>query len=151
MHFDVVSLIIGILAALAIAIPATTVISSAIRKKKYDEKVGTAEEKARQIIDDAVKNAEAKKRESMLEIKEESIRSKNELDKEIKERRNEIQNRERRITQREENLEKKVTQVEKREAEFIAKERELDVQREEIAKLIVCWTREYRNLNVFQD
>ncbi len=135
MHFDVVSLIIGILAALAIAIPATTVISSAIRKKKYDEKVGTAEEKARQIIDDAVKNAEAKKRESMLEIKEESIRSKNELDKEIKERRNEIQNRERRITQREENLEKKVTQVEKREAEFIAKERELDVQREEIAKL----------------
>ncbi|MBQ7077649.1 MAG: ribonuclease Y [Lachnospiraceae bacterium] len=128
-------MIIGILAALAIAIPATTVISSAIRKKKYDEKVGTAEEKARQIIDDAVKNAEAKKRESMLEIKEESIRSKNELDKEIKERRNEIQNRERRITQREENLEKKVTQVEKREAEFIAKERELDVQREEIAKL----------------
>ena len=81
MHFDVVSLIIGILAALAIAIPATTVISSAIRKKKYDEKVGTAEEKARQIIDEAVRTAEEKKRESLVEVKEEAIRSKNDLEK----------------------------------------------------------------------
>jgi ribonuclease Y len=134
-HFDVVSLLIGLAIALATAIPLTTIISGSIRKKKYDEKIGSAEDKARQIIDEAVKSAEAKKRESLLEIKEESIRSKNELDKEIKERRNEIQNRERRITQREETLDKKISSVEKREAEYVAKEQELEVQREQIAKL----------------
>lgn len=135
MHFDVVSCLIGLVVALVTAIPLTAIISGAIRKKKYDEKIGSAEDKARQIIDEAVKSAEAKKRESLLEIKEESIKSKNELDKEIKERRNEIQNRERRITQREETLDKKISSVEKREAEYIAKEQELDVQREKIAKL----------------
>ena len=135
MHFDVVSCLIGLVAALVTAIPLTAIISGSIRKKKYDEKIGSAEDKARQIIDEAVKSAEAKKRESLLEIKEESIKSKNELDKEIKERRNEIQNRERRITQREETLDKKISSVEKREAEYIAKEQELDVQREKIAKL----------------
>ncbi len=135
MHFDVVSLLIGLAIALVTAIPLTVAISGSIRKKKYDEKIGSAEDKARQIIDEAVKSAEAKKRESLLEIKEESIRSKNELDKEIKERRNEIQNRERRITQREETLDKKISSVEKREAEYVAKEQELEVQREKIAKL----------------
>ena len=135
MHFDVVSCLIGLAVALVTAIPLTAIISGSIRKKKYDEKIGSAEDKARQIIDEAVKSAEAKKRESLLEIKEESIKSKNELDKEIKERRNEIQNRERRITQREETLDKKISSVEKREAEYIAKEQELDVQREKIAKL----------------
>jgi len=134
-HFDVVSLLIGLAIALVVAIPLTVIISGSIRKKKYDEKIGSAEDKARQIIDEAVKSAEAKKRESLLEIKEESIRSKNELDKEIKERRNEIQNRERRITQREETLDKKISSVEKREAEYVAKEQELEVQREQIAKL----------------
>ena len=59
-----------------------------------------AEEKARGIIDEAVKTAEEKKRESMLEIKEESIKAKNDLDKEIKERRNEISRNERRIVQK---------------------------------------------------
>ena len=73
-----------------------------------DSKIGSAEEKAREIIDEAVKAAENKKRESMLEIKEESIRSKNEIDKEIKERRNEIQRNERRIIQKEENLDRKL-------------------------------------------
>ena len=60
------------------------------QKKSANSKIGNAEEKARGIIDEAVKTAEEKKRESMLEIKEESIKAKNDLDKEIKERRNEI-------------------------------------------------------------
>ena len=56
-------------------------------KKNAESKIGNAESKARQIIDDAVKTAEAKKKESLLEIKEESIKNKNELEKETKERR----------------------------------------------------------------
>ena len=74
------------------------------QKKSANSKIGNAEEKARGIIDEAVKTAEEKKRESMLEIKEESIKAKNDLDKEIKERRNEISRNERRIVQKEENV-----------------------------------------------
>ncbi len=62
---------------------------------------------ARAIIDEAVKSAETKKREALLEVKEESIETKNELDKEIKDRRYEIQRNERRVEQKEANLDKK--------------------------------------------
>lgn len=105
------------------------------RKNVVEAKIGSAEEKARQIIDDAVKTAETKKRESLLEIKEESIRNKNELDKEIKERRAEIQRNERRIVQKEENLDRKLESIEKREAGFAAKEDEINRKRAEVAKL----------------
>ena len=104
-------------------------------KNSAKSKIGNAEERAREIIDDAVKTAENKKRESMLEIKEESIRAKNELDKEIKERRKEIQRNESRIVQKEENLDKKLEAIEKREANFAAKEEELNKQKAEIATL----------------
>ncbi|MBP3676706.1 MAG: ribonuclease Y [Agathobacter sp.] len=104
-------------------------------KNSAKSKIGNAEERAREIIDDAVKAAENKKRESMLEIKEESIRAKNELDKEIKERRKEIQRNESRIVQKEENLDKKLEAIEKREANFTAKEEELNKQKAEIAAL----------------
>ena len=104
-------------------------------KNNAKSKIGNAEERAREIIDDAVKTAENKKREAMLEIKEESIRAKNELDKEIKERRKEIQRNETRIVQKEENLDKKLEAIEKREANFAAKEEELNKQKAEIAAL----------------
>ena len=104
-------------------------------KNSAKSKIGNAEERAREIIDDAVKTAENKKRESMLEIKEESIRAKNELDKEIKERRKEIQRNESRIVQKEENLDKKLEAIERREANFTAKEEELNKQKAEIAAL----------------
>lgn len=84
------------------------------QKKVAASTIGSAEDKAREIIDDALKTAEAKKRESMLEIKEESIRTKNELDKEIKERRAEAQRYERRVQQKEENIDKKADAIEKR-------------------------------------
>ena len=110
-------------------------ISSAYQKNAANSKIGNAEEKAREIIDEAVKSAEDKKRESMLEIKEESIKAKNELDKEIKERRNEIQRNERRVVQKEENLDKKMEAMERREASFTVKEEKLNKQKEEVAKL----------------
>ena len=92
----------GILIAVVIAlIIATAVISHFLTvsnlKKNAESKIGNAESKAREIIDDAVKTAEAKKKESLLEIKEESIRNKNELEKETKERRAELQRYEKRV------------------------------------------------------
>lgn len=109
--------------------------ATSYQKKSANSKIGNAEEKARGIIDEAVKAAEEKKRESMLEIKEESIKAKNDLDKEIKERRNEISRNERRIVQKEENVDKKLEAIEKREAGFAVKEEELKKQKIEISKL----------------
>ena len=123
------------LACIGVTAAATWAYAGVFHKNNAKSKIGNAEERAREIIDDAVKTAENKKRESMLEIKEESIRAKNELDKEIKERRKEIQRNESRIVQKEENLDKKLEAIEKREANFTAKEEELNKQKAEIAAL----------------
>lgn len=127
--------IAAVLVTLAVTAVVTAVIFNQVQQKKADSKVGSAEEKARAIIDDAVKTAEAKKRESLLEVKEESIKTKNELDREIKERRSEIQRVERRVEQKESNLDKKLEAIEKREANFAAKEEEIKKQKAEVAKL----------------
>ena len=126
-----------ITAVVSIVITALVVwfVAASYQKKSANSKIGNAEEKARGIIDEAVKTAEEKKRESMLEIKEESIKAKNDLDKEIKERRNEISRNERRIVQKEENVDKKLEAIEKREAGFAVKEEELKKQKIEISKL----------------
>lgn len=128
-------IIIAVVVTLIVTVPITYLITVAYRKRVVESKIGSAEEKAREIIDEAVKNAEAKKREAMLEIKEESIKNKNELDREIKERRNEIQRNERRIIQKEENVDKKLEAIEKREAGFAAKEEAINRQKEEVARL----------------
>ena len=128
-----VLLAIGV--TLVIAVPATAVIAINYQKKMVEAKLGNADEKAREIIDEALKTAETKKRESLLEVKEESIRTKNELDKEIKERRAEAQRYERRVQQKEENIDKKADAIEKKEASLAQKEEALSKQREEISKL----------------
>ena len=76
--------VIAVVVTLLIAVPVSAAVATSYRKKVVETKIGNAEEKAREIIDEALKTAETKKREGLLEIKEESIRTKNELDKEIK-------------------------------------------------------------------
>ena len=104
-------------------------------KKNAESKIGSAETKAREIIDDAVKTAEAKKKESLLEIKEESIRTKNELEKETKERRAELQRYEKRVLSKEEALDKRSDAMEKREAGFTAKEEQLKAREAKVDEL----------------
>ena len=106
-------------------------------RKNAESKIGNAESRAREIIDDAVKTAEAKKKESLLEIKEESIKTKNELEKETKERRAELQRYEKRVLSKEESLDKKSDAIERREAVFTAKEehlRQREAKVEELSK-----------------
>ena len=91
-------------------------------RKQYDSKVGSAEEKSREIIDEALKTAETKKREALLEAKEESLKTKNELEKETKERRAELQRYEKRVLSKEENVEKKADALEKKEADLVRRE-----------------------------
>ena len=127
--------VVAIVVTLVIAVPAAALIATSYQKKMVEAKLGNADEKAREIIDEALKAAETKKRESLLEVKEESIRTKNELDKEIKERRAEAQRYERRVQQKEENIDKKADAIEKKEASLAEKEEALTRQREEISKL----------------
>ena len=127
----------AITALIAVAVSAviTYFVTSTLLKKNAGSKIGNAEEKAREIIDEALKTAENKKREALLEVKEESIKTKNELDKEIKERRAEAQRYERRIQQKEENIDKKAEAIEKKEASLAAKEENINKMKEEISKL----------------
>ena len=128
-------IIIAVVITAVVAILLTYLASNAHFKKVSDEKIGSAEDRARAIIDEAVKAAETKKREALLEVKEESIKTKNELDKEIKDRRSEIQRNERRVEQKEFNLDKKLEAIERREQSFAAKEEEIKRQKAEVAKL----------------
>lgn len=128
-------IVIAVVVTLIVTAVAASFITTTYHKKVTDTKIGNADEKARELIDEAVKAAETKKREAMLEVKEESIRVKNELDKEVKERRAEISRSERRIVQKEENLDKKLETIEKREAGFAAKEEEINRQKAQVAKL----------------
>ena len=131
---------IGIVIAVAVVlIVVAAVISHFLTvsnlKNNAESKIGNAEARAREIIDDAVKTAEAKKKESLLEIKEESIKNKNELEKETKERRSELQRYEKRVLSKEEALDKKSEAIERREAGFTAKEEELKQREAKVEEL----------------
>ncbi|MBR3771735.1 MAG: ribonuclease Y [Clostridium sp.] len=128
--------IIGIVVVfVAIAVFITWKAAISYRIKFVESKVGSAEEKAREIIDEALKTAETKKREALLEAKEESLRTKNELDKEIKERRSEVQRYEKRVLTKEETLDRKTEALEKKESKLSQKEAEVDRIRAEVDEL----------------
>ena len=78
------------------------------RKKVAEAELGSAEEQAKNVLNDAYKSAESKKRELLLEAKEETHKLRSEFDKEVKERRNELSRQERRIQQKEEQLDKNI-------------------------------------------
>ena len=130
----IITLVVALVCILVTAV-ITNKATVSYLKKSAANTIGNAEEKAREIIDDALKTAEAKKRESLLEIKEETIRTKNELDKEIKERRSEVQRDERRVQQKESNIDKKADAIERREQSLAAREDSLNKMKEEVSKL----------------
>ena len=115
-----VLIVVAIVVALISAFIATQV-----RKNVVEKKIGSAEGKAREIIDEAIKSAEAKKKEALLEAKEENLKAKNELDKEIKERRAEVQRYEKRVLNKEEAIERKSESLEKKENSLKNKEEKL--------------------------
>ena len=115
---------VAVVVALLIAVPITTKVAVANKVKKDAETVGSAEDKARGIIDEALKTAETKKRETLLEVKEESLRTKNELEKY-----------EKRVLSKEEAVDKKADAVEKREAECTARYAELQKKEKRVDEL----------------
>ncbi len=135
MAITIIVAIVAVVVALLIAVPVTCKVAVNNKAQKDAEVVGTAEDRARSIIDEALKTAETKKREALLEVKEESLRTKNELEKETKERRNELQKYERRVLSKEESVDKKADAVEKREAECTAKVAELQKREKKVEEL----------------
>ena len=123
---------IVIIAVIIVAIIITWFAARNYERKQYDCKVGSAEEKSREIIDEALKTAETKKREALLEAKEESLKTKNELEKETKERRAELQRYEKRVLSKEENVEKKADALEKKEADLVRRENILSKRTAEV-------------------
>ena len=131
-----VMILIAVLITLVIAVPVSCLAAVSYRKKIVESKLGSAEEKARQIIDDALKTAETKKREALLEAKEESLKMKNESEKETRERRTELQRYEKRVLSKEEAIDKKAESLERRETSITAKEEDLKKKRAEAERLL---------------
>ena len=137
---------------LLVAIVVTALLTKTISIKRYQEsenqKLNNAEDKARQIIDEAVKTAETKKREALLEAKEEAIKNKNEIERESKERRAEIQRYEKRVLSKEEALDKKSEALEKKESKLNAKDADLDRLKKELETIKNSHLRELEKISV---
>ena len=133
MEFNTLSLILCI--ALVVVGAVCFFIGMTYRKKVAEKEIGSAEEEARRIINESIKGGESKKREMLLEAKEEIHKSRNEYEKEVKERRSELQKQERRLQQKEESLDKKLDLHEKKEDELAKKAANIQAQQEEVTSL----------------
>lgn len=133
-----VSIGITVLIAVVVGAVAAAIAFScgiAYRKKIAEQKVGSAEEEAKRIINDAIKTAQQKRKEAAVEAKDEAFRLKAEADKEIKERRSEITRQERRLDQKEENIDRKTTAMEQREEELKKRADLIDARLAEIDQM----------------
>ena len=110
-------------------------LGSAFRKKADKNAIGTAEEQARKILSDAMKAAEAKKKELLIEAKEEIHRQRSDSEKELRERRSEIQRQEHRLQQKEENLDRKTDNLEAKEEKLAKKVKDVEDQLAEVERL----------------
>lgn len=130
-----VGIIIAIIATLVIAVPVSAYVANTRSKKAMEITIGNAEDKAREIIDEAIKAADAKKREASLEVKEETIKARHDFEKETKERRAELQKYEQRVLFKEETVEKKATVLERKEQSLTAKEKNIDTEKVQLQEL----------------
>ena len=133
-----ITIAISAVVAVAIAVIVYIMASKAgyeKRRKEAEAAIGGAENEAKRIVEDSKKAAESKKREILLEAKEETHKLRLEFDKEVKERRSEISRQERRIQQKEENLDKKTDAIEAKDEKLTKKMKDLEAKEEEIAKL----------------
>ena len=117
------------------------------RKKVSEREIGSAEEKAKQIINDAYKSAESKRRETLLEAKEEIHKSRTEYEREVKERRAELQKQERRLQQKEETLDRKTDTLDKKTDALNQKIAAIDTKQNEINQLKKAQTEQLEKIS----
>ena len=133
MDFDLISFLLGIAGGLIVGGVIFFILGVTYRKKVAEKEIGSAEEEAKRIINEAIKGGENKKREMLLEAKEEIHKTRTEQERENKERRNELQKQERRLQQKEESLDKKLDIHEKKEEELAKKVAAVQKQQDEVA------------------
>ena len=133
MEFNTLCLILSIAAVVLCAVFFAAGIL--YRKKVAEKQIGSAEEEAKRIINEAIKGGENKKREMLLEAKEEIHKSRSEYEREVKERRAEVSKQERRLQQKEEALDKKIDLHEKKEDELAKRIAAIDKKQEEVESL----------------
>jgi len=121
--------IVLIVLAFAIAF----VLGITYRKKVAEREIMSAEDEAKRIINEAIKNAESKKREALVEAKEEIHRNRSEYEREEKARRADLQKQERRLQQKEENLDRKTDSIERKNESLAQKIAAVEAQQAEIA------------------
>ena len=124
--------IVIIVACVVVAAAAGAVIGVIYRKKVAEATIGSAQQEATRIVNDAVSKAESKKKEAILEAKDEIHRQRNELEKELRERRSEVQRQERRLSQKEESLDRKTENIEKKDEQLNNKLKAAEKKAEEI-------------------
>ena len=105
------------------------------RKRTAEAKIGSAEDEAKRIVNDAIKAAEQKRKETIIEAKDEAFKLKSDADKEIKDRRAEITRQERRIDQKEEALDKRTTQMERKEEDLKRRTETVEARLDELEQL----------------
>ncbi|MCD7782644.1 MAG: ribonuclease Y [Firmicutes bacterium] len=123
-------------AALAAGVVAGFFAGKFYRKRVSEASIGSAEEEANRIVNDAVKEAETKRKEILVEAKEEALRQKTEADRELKDRRRELTNSENRILKKEEALDRKTEAAERTNEQLQKKLREAESHADEIKRAI---------------
>lgn len=108
---------------------------SAYRRKTSEATLGSAEEEAKRILSDAMKTAEAKKKEALVEAKDEIFKLRQDADKDIRERRSDVQRQEHRLQQKEETLDRKIDNLEAKEEKLAARSKEIELKLEECDKI----------------
>jgi len=111
------------------------IIGTVFRNKSSEKTIGSAKEEARRILSEAIKNAETKKKESLLEAKDEIHQLRQETEKDLRERRNEVQRQEHRLQQKEETLDRKIDNLEAKEEKLAERSKQIDAKLEECEHL----------------
>ncbi len=131
MLIRIILAIVGFLVGAVVIFP----VAVNYRKRTAEKEIGSAEEEAKRIINESIKSAESKKREMLVEAKEEIHKSRTEYDKEVRDRRNELQKQERRLQQKEESLDRKADQYERKDEELSKKLANVAATQEEISEI----------------
>ncbi|MEE3392326.1 MAG: ribonuclease Y [Lachnospiraceae bacterium] len=133
MQYFIIAAVVVVLCIITALISSRVAVQKHIQSEK--EQIGTAEEQSRKILDNALRDAESKKREALIEAREEALKTKNEIERESKDRRAELQRYEKRVLAKEETLDKKTEAIEKKEARLAQKEADYDKKLSEVEKI----------------
>jgi ribonuclease Y len=131
MLVKIILTIVGFLVGAAVIFP----VAVNYRKRTAEKEIGSAEEEAKRIINESIKSAENKKREMLVEAKEEIHKSRNEYEKEIRDRRSELQKQERRLQQKEETLDRKTDQYERKDEELTRRLANVAATQDEVSEI----------------